>query len=228
MAKYSVLHSFYTSDAWVNFRLVLISERGPTCRYCGKRIAKAKEIIAHHKTELTPENVHDHNISLNPANVELVCFKCHNAIHQRFGYQVGSKGVYIVYGPPMAGKRDFVQQRVQRGDIVVDMDRLYHAVTMLPVYDKPDSLLASVRGVYNLLLDNIKTRFGKWNNAWIIGGYPERHRREKLAEDLGAELIFCEAAKDECRMRLELDENLRYRKDEWQGYIEKWFDQYSV
>jgi len=128
----------------------------------------------------------------------------------------------------MAGKQDFVQSRVQRGDIVVDMDRLYQAVTMLPSYDKPDSLLGNVRGIHNQLLDNIKTRFGKWNNAWVIGGYQDKYKREKLASDLGAELIFCDVSQEECLRRLEIDEELRCRKDEWRGYIQKWFEQYSV
>lgn len=228
MAKYAILQSFYTRDPWINFRLNLIAERGPYCQICGKRIAIAREIIGHHKIELTPENVHDAMISLNPDNILLVDFDCHNAAHKRFGYQSSGRSVYIVYGPPMAGKQDFVQQRVQRGDIVVDMDRLYNAVSMLPSYDKPDSLLNNVRGIHSLLLDNIKTRYGKWNNAWIIGGYQDKYKREKVANDLGAELIFCDVSKDKCLRRLELDEDRQYRKDEWRGYIEKWFERYTV
>ena len=228
IARYSILHSFYVSDVWINFRAALIAERGSRCQKCGKRIAKAREIIAHHKKELTPENVHDVMISLNPDNVDLVCFDCHNVIHQRFGHRSSERNVFIVYGPPLAGKQEFVQQRVSRGDIVIDMDRLYQAVSMLPSFDKPDSLLSNVRGIHSLLLDNIKTRYGKWNNAWIVGGYQDKRKREKLADDLGAELIFCDVSKDECLRRLEADEDRQYRKDEWRGYIEKWFEQYSA
>lgn len=228
IAKFSVLQTFYASDIWINFRLNLIIERGPTCQHCGRRIAKAQEIIGHHTIELTPENYLDAMISLNPVNVELICFDCHNLVHKRFGHQSAGRSVFIVYGPPLAGKQEFVQQRVSRGDIVIDMDRLYQAVSMLPSFDKPDNLLSNVRGIHSLLLDNIKTRYGKWNNAWIVGGYQDKHKREKLADDLGAELIFCDVSKDECMRRLENNEALQYRKDEWRGYIEKWFDQYSA
>ncbi len=228
MAKYAVLQQFYTRDEWINLRLNLIAERGPYCQICGKLIAIAREIIGHHKIELTPENVHDVMISLNPDNILLVDFDCHNAEHKRFGHQSSERNVYIVYGPPMAGKQDLVQQRVSRGDIVVDMDRLYHAVSMLPSYDKPDSLLGNVRGIHSLLIDNIKTRYGKWNNAWIIGGYQDKYKREKMANDLGAELVFCDVSRDECLRRLELDEDRQYRKDEWRGYIEKWFEGYTA
>jgi predicted kinase len=134
--------------------------------------------------------------------------------------------VYIVYGPPLSGKKTFVREQMRRGDIVVDMDQLYAAVSGLPQYDKPDNLFGNVVGMQNLLLDNIKTRYGRWNDAWIIGGYADKYKREKLAEDLGAELVFCDVSKDECLSRLELDEERRWRKDEWAGYISKWFEQY--
>lgn len=226
MAKYAVLKSFYNSEKWQKFRMAIISERGPICETCGKVIADPKDIeLDHYPIELTPENVNDVNISLNPDNVKIRCHDCHNKRHNRFGHKP-EKAVYIVYGPPMSGKTTYVKKNMQRGDIVVDMDRLYAAVSMLPYYDKPDNLLSNVRGIYNLLLDNIKTRYGRWNNAWIIGGYADKYKRERLANDLGAELIFCDVSKEECIRRLELDEDRRLRKNEWVEYINKWFEQY--
>lgn len=230
MARHSVLRSFYGSERWQKFRAAIISERGPVCETCGKIIANPKECeIDHYPIELTPENVNDVMISLNPNNVKVRDHDCHNKRHNRFGHQLGrsERNVYIVFGPPMAGKAAFVQERSERGDLIVDMDRLYHAVSMLPSYDKPDSLLSNVRGIHSLLIDNIKTRYGKWGNAWVIGGYADRYKREKMANDLGAELIFCDVSKDECLRRLEVDEDRQCRKDEWSGYIEKWFERYT-
>lgn len=225
MAKHAVLHSFYCSKEWRLFRLGLIAERGNKCQRCGRIIAKSIEIIGHHLIELTPENVHDNSISLNPDLVELICFECHNEEHGRFGYQ-SAKAVYLVYGPPLSGKAEFVRQRLRRGDLVVDMDRLYEAMSGLPYYDKPDGLFSNVIGVHNLLIDNIKTRLGKWTTAWVIGGYADKFKRERLADDLGAELVFCNASREECLSRLAADEDRRYRVSEWRGYIDKWFEQY--
>lgn len=86
------------------------------------------------------------------------------------------------------------------------MDELFAAVSLLP----PDGLLSNVRAVHNILIDNIKTRYGKWRRAWVIGGYAEKRKRERLAEDLGAELIFCNVS-----------------REEWRGYIDKWFEQFQ-
>lgn len=226
MTKHAVLKSFYASDEWIKLRLSLVIERGNTCQRCKQVIPKARDIIGHHTIELTPENVHDHSISLNPKLIEIVCFDCHNKEHKRFGYK-GAKEVYLVYGPPMSGKSTFVRSQMERGDIVVDMDALYAAVSMLPDYDKPDNLFSNVIGIHNQLIDNIRTRYGKWHNAWIVGGYADKYKRERLADDLGAELVFCDVSKEECINRLDMDEDRKYRKDEWVRYIDKWFEAYS-
>lgn len=227
MARNSVLKSFYASSEWQKLRIALIAERGSVCQRCDKSISNSIDLIAHHKTELTIENMTDANISLNPEKIELICHDCHDKEHHRFGYQ-NDHGIYLVYGSPLSGKKTFVRQNMQRGDLVIDMDLLYEAVSMQPVYDKPNNLLSNVLGLRDQLIDNIKTRYGKWHCAWIIGGYEDKYRREQLANNLGAELIFCDVSKDECLARLETDEALRCRKDEWTRYIDKWFERYTV
>lgn len=235
MARYSILQNFYASDAWRNFRSITILERAERCKknneifkceYCGKPIVDTTDVTLHHVTELTPKNVHDINISLNPDNVIVVHHDCHNKIHNRFGYE-SEKKVYLVYGPPLSGKKTYVKENAERGDLIIDMDELYKAISFLPYYDKPNNLLQNVRGVYNQLLDNVKTRHGKWNNAYIIGGYADKYKREKILNDLGAELVFCNVSKEECLSRLEcVDDMRKYMKSEWKEYIERWFESY--
>lgn len=228
MARHAVLASFYASAPYQRFRSAVIAERGPRCQKCQSIIPNPTDIHLHHTIELTPENYRDTTISLNPKNVLVLCRTCHDATHQRFGYEGTGRKVYIVYGPPLSGKSTFVAQRAKRGDLVVDMDRLFEAVSLLPEYDKPDSLLSNVLGVHDLLIDNIKTRHGKWGSAWIVGGYAEKYRRERLADELSAEMVFCDVSKQECLARLEMDVRRRMRKAEWAGYVEKWFEQYRA
>jgi hypothetical protein len=227
MAKYAILQTFYASDKWGKFRQLIINQRGMKCEYCGGIVKKPKELTLHHcNIELTPENVHDANISLNPDNVQIVHHECHNKIHKRWGKKT-DKNVYLVFGPPLAGKMDYVREHMQRGDIVINIDRLYSAVSMLPEYDKPDNLFSNVIGIQNVLIDNIKTRHGKWCNAWIVGGYADKYKRERVANETGAEIIYCEIDKEECLNKLKVDEDRQYRIKEWTCYIEKWFEQYS-
>lgn len=228
MAKYDILKSFYNSSSWRMFRTVIIAERGPLCVDCHKVIVDSKEIeLDHDPVELTPENVNDPNVSLNPDNVKIRCHDCHNRKHNRFGPKA-EQGVFLIYGPPLSGKTTYVMEHMRRGDLVVDMDKLYSAISLLPEYDKPAELLKNVFGVRDLLIDNIKTRYGKWRSAWIIGGYPEKYRREQVADATGATIIYCEATRDECLQRLEADEGRRNRRDEWTKYISAWFEKYSA
>lgn len=226
MASNSILQNFYKSDAWRNFRLQLIAERGLRCEHCGGRVQRSEDLTLHHIKELTADNVSDVMISLNPENIQIVHHNCHTRIHQRTGSEYRKQQVRIVYGPPLSGKTSYVRERMEYGDLVVDMDLLYESLSMLPRYNKPDKLLPNVFAVQNVLLDNIKTRYGKWRTAWVIGGYADRHKREKLAADLGAELVFMDIAKEECLARLEADQQRKRWAADWRGYIEKWFQDY--
>jgi hypothetical protein len=226
MARNAILQQFYASQKWIRFRSAIIAERGLVCEQCGRVIATPKDVTLHHTPiALTIDNVDDVMISLNPDNVKLICRDCHNKEHKRFGKVI--KQVYIVYGCPCSGKTSYVTQFKERNDIVVDMDRLYEAITLLPAYDKPDQLISNIIGVYNYLIDNVKTRFGRWNTAWVVGGLPDKFKREKLADDLGAELIYCECGRDEAIARLEMDEDRRRIKDEYIRYIDEWWDKYT-
>ena len=226
MAKYDILKSFYNSSRWQKFRAAIIAERDPVCVDCRRVIANSKEIeLDHDPVELTPENVNDPNVSLNPDNVRIRCHDCHNRRHNRFGHKQ-EQGVFLIYGPPLSGKTTYVLKHMQRGDMVVDMDKLYSAISLLPEYDKPNELLRNVLGVRDLLIDNIKTRYGKSQSAWIVGTYPDKYQREQISDATGATIIYCEATREECMQRLEADWGRRNRREEWTEYINRWFERF--
>ncbi|MEG0297412.1 MAG: HNH endonuclease signature motif containing protein [Clostridium sp.] len=233
---------FYRSKAWIIFRENFLLEKtydpetfkrvAITCECCNQKIIESKFIQLHHIIELTEQNINDVNITLNPDNIQVLCQTCHNKTHGRFSKGARPKtktnGVYIIYGPPMSGKTSYVLEHMYKGDLVVDMDRLYQAISMQPMYDKPDNIKYNVLQVRNLLLDNIKTRYGKFNSAWIVGGYANKHDRERLARDLGAELIHIEASKEDCYYRLQYCNDYRQdNQEEWKEYINKWFEEFS-
>ena len=227
MAKYQVLSDFYKSPEWMNLRRQLMIQRsspikGLVCEHCHETILRDINCIGHHIKELTPQNVNDINISLNPKNILLVHHHCHNAIHEHFG-QAMTQRVYIVYGAPLSGKTSYVRASKGHKDIVLDLDELYQAITLLPAYDKPTELATNVFQLRDSLIDQIKTRTGKWSQAWIIGGYPLQTERQRLAAVLGAELIFVDASEDECLRRLFNDTDKLPFQKEWQRYIHDWF-----
>lgn len=227
MAKYQVLSDFYKSPEWISLRKQLMierssSSRGLACEICHEPILRDIECIGHHIQELTPQNVNDVQVSLNPMNILLVHHRCHNAIHERFGQSLMQR-IYIVYGPPLSGKTSFVRNSKGRKDLVLDLDELYQAITLLPAYDKPTELRMNVFRIQDELLDQMKIRMGKWQIAWIIGGYPLQSERQRLATSLGAELIYVEVSEEECLRRLLEDMDKLPFQMEWQKYIHDWF-----
>lgn len=212
----------YQSKAWADLRQTLIAERGMRCEECGRIILRSSEIVADHIKELTPDNVTDPAVALNQENIKLICEDCHNRKHVRFGYV--NKEVFIIYGAPCSGKTTMVNQLRQRGDVIVDMDRLYSAISGCSLFDKPDNLRQVIFRTRDALLDIIRTRYGRWYNAYIVGGYPHKAAREELARRLNAKLIYCEATKEECLARAELRGTFA---KEYKKYILKWFDEYQ-
>lgn len=45
----------------------------------------------HHIIELTPDNINNPSISLNPRNLMLLCNDCHNRLHHRFEQGASSR-----------------------------------------------------------------------------------------------------------------------------------------
>lgn len=223
------LDNFYQSKEWVNLMKVIrqerVNENGEIiCAYCGKPIVKAYDCIGHHKVYLTEQNVNDAMISLNPENVELVHHVCHNRIHDKFGYK--HKEIYLVYGPPLSGKTTYVKSVALPGDLIIDMDSIWECISGQPRYTKPGKLRSVAFGVREYLFDCLKVRNGKWQSAYIIGGYPLISERERILREYGARDIFLERSKQDCINTL-LEHPEGRDKQEWIGYIEEWFRRYA-
>lgn len=219
------LHNFYSSKAWIKLLAILRSERidekgQVICEECGKAITRKYDCIGHHIEELTEENYTDANISLNPDNIILVHHRCHNKIHNKLSYSC--RQVFIVYGAPLSGKTSYVSEVMQSGDLLVDVDNIWQCISGQPRYCKPGKLNANVFAVRDLLIDNIRIRRGKWNNAYIVGGYPLQSERERLINALGAREIFIDTDMNTCLERLAQCEDRD--KKEWEKYITEWFE----
>lgn len=229
------LTQFYTSNEWRKFRKTLIAERiNPKDgvlydEWSGKPILKDSDTILHHKIELSMQNVNDRSISLNPENIMIVSMKSHNEIHNRFGGRIKNyqRKVYYIYGAPLSGKSTFVKENMQRGDLVLDIDRLWVALSEQDEYIKPNELKSVVFQARQTVLDSIKMRAGSWGTAWVIEGGALIGDRMRRIEALGAEPILIDTPKEECLKRLYNDESRQHVIEEWKVYINKWFDEYQ-
>ena len=223
---------FYRGKAWRGLLDVLKIERLTDegqliCEHCGKPIVRKYDCIGHHKIELNEDNVNNPEIALNPNNVMLIHFRCHNLIHTR--YEGFRQRVYLVYGSPCSGKTSYVDSIANADDLILDVDRIWSAVCKAGMYNKdngksarPNRLKQNVFGIRDCILDQIRTRKGMWKNAFVIGGYPLKTERERLIDRLGAEPIYVEATKEECLTRAETE-----RPEAWREFIENWFESFT-
>lgn len=69
--------AFYRSKAWKQVRLYCLMRDRYLCQRCGR---PAEEV--HHITHLTPQNITDVRVSLNPDNLVSLCKDCHFAAHR--------------------------------------------------------------------------------------------------------------------------------------------------
>lgn len=222
------LQTFYRSQQWQKLIEVIKMERVNDsgqliCWHCGKPIVDKYDCIAHHTIFLTEDNVNDAEISLNPGLVQLVHHRCHNLIHNKLGYT--KREIFLVYGPPLSGKSTYVDSVAEPGDLIVDIDRIWVAVSGQPIHTKPPKLNSVVFNMRDRLMELVKYRVGKWDNCYIVGGFPLIAERERLCRELGAREIFIDTSKAVCLARLETSEDRD--KVEYTRFIEDWWRKYS-
>lgn len=134
--------------------------------------------------------------------------------------------VYIVWGPPAAGKTTYVREHKMSGDLIVDFDLIKQAVSMEPKTGNIGDLYPLAEGVREYLYQKIETRDVAAENAWVIGSLANSGERQALAHRLAAKLIFIDTSYGECVRRAMKDAE---RKDkELQLFIiDKWFSNYQ-
>lgn len=222
------LDNFYQSKQWIKFYSMLRLDRTDKqgnliCWHCGRPIVSKYDAIAHHTLFLTDANVNDFSVSLNPDLVQFVHHRCHNKIHNKFGYK--RQEVFLVYGSPLSGKSTYVDTVSEPGDLIVDLDKIWEGITCGKKYKKPPVLNSVAFGVRDYLLESVRIRRGKWQNAYIIGGYPLISERERLCRQMGAREVYIDSTQEQCLLRLQTDSDRDF--DEWSGYIKTWWERYT-
>ncbi len=230
---------FYKSKVWERIREAYLAYRHGLCERCG-----AGGKIVHHKQRLTPQNIHDPSVTLSFDNLELLCHNCHNKEHNIIATPsrnpelafdengdlvhkavLSNRKVLLITGPPLAGKTTYALQRMERGDLLVDLDHIWAALSGLALHDKPPPLLRTVWDVRDALYDHIRSRRGDWSRAFVIATAPERRTREELIQRLRAEHIMLLPSIDECLRRLAASD--RPDKAQQERLVREWFDRYE-
>lgn len=210
---------FYHSKEWRTFREYAISKKLADtgeiiCANCGKPILNKGDIIAHHKTRLTPDNYNNPLIALNPDNVEFLHRACHEEEHGR-RLRFGVKGIFLIYGPPLAGKSTAVKEQARGDDLIIDFNSIQDCIGI----ERSRALLSPAMQIREFCFSLIERRVGVWRRAFVIGGYPDKNERERICARLGATPIFINITQEECLKRTKNANEITW--------VNKWFDIYE-
>lgn len=134
--------------------------------------------------------------------------------------------VYLVCGPPGSGKTTYVRENSKRGDLIVDYDAIYAAISGLPWYDRPEEIKPFVFEVREALLNRL-TRPNYVDTAWVIASLPKRRAREKMLYRLNAELVMLDVPADECIRRIKNDPRRNHDADMWAKVVYDWWNVYE-
>ena len=136
--------------------------------------------------------------------------------------------VTLVCGPPGAGKSSWVSERAGHGDLVWDHDLVAWALSggRLERYDRPRQLLpfvmAARRGVFRELVSSPV-------RGWVILSEPKATRRERIASQLGAEIVVLDVDPNRCMRNILNDPNRGLRSMQLtQPLIDKWWKDYTT
>lgn len=209
--------------AWQQLRAHVLSVE-PICRGC--RARRATEVD--HIIPLRRGGTHD------LPNLQPLCRHCHRSKTRRESQRTTPRPiptmgrsmipVTVVCGPPGSGKTTYVHNHAHRGDLILDLDAIFAALSGLATYDKPDALLPFVFAARDAIIARL-AQHSDVRHAWIITSGADAAQRDQFAHQLGAEVVVLDVDPSECLRRIEADPE-RHGKRPWARLVREWWETY--
>lgn len=149
----------YDTQRWRDYRIHFL-QVSPLCRYCKQKGRDTAATIVDH---IIPVRVDDSINFFDSENHQPLCESCHNrkSAQERYGkwYERRAKGthteVIILSGPPASGKTYWASKHKEEGDLILDLDMIWAALTGLPLYEKPNQLTPVIFAIRDTILNSI-------------------------------------------------------------------------
>lgn len=212
--------------AWQQARIPFLRDN-PVCVRCEQSgIFTPATVVDHiipHRGDMT--------LFWDSDNWQTLCKSCHdkktNREDKQFAYQGLGRGmVTLVCGPPGAGKTTHVRQAMSAGDLILDLDTIWEALSGQPMYTKPDSLLPYVLNVRDLLIQRLASDEAR-PRAWVITMGASREERRDLCRRLKAKCVVITTPIDTCIQRISADQRRQSKLPMWIALVERWWQQYE-
>lgn len=134
----------------------------------------------------------------------------------------------LICGAPGAGKNHYVSQRFKDGDVIVDFDRLYSAVTGQGTHmERNPEMIRAISQTLLALLDELMYVKGG-GTVWTLRCLPEGRRREFTARRLRcAEQILILPTLDVCIEHICKDEATEGQQEYRKQAAREWHKRYT-
>ena len=201
--------------------------RQPLCELCREEDTTKEAEEVHHLLPLSQGGTHafDNLQSLCSAHHRSISGKAHG-FGSRTNFSPATVPTFVVAGPPAAGKSTYVHEHAVSESLIVDLDALFVAVSGLPMYSKPDALVPFVAEARDALINRL-ARPSRIPQAWIVVGWPDRERVQRMADQLGAELVVLDTPAPECIRRIRNDERRAHNWEQWAALVRDWWAEWE-
>jgi len=135
--------------------------------------------------------------------------------------------VIVICGSPGCGKTTYVKRHAKPGDLILDRDAIWQALTGQPYYYSPEALAPFVAAAWDGILVRLEQPSSIYR-AWIVVGAPRPEQRQELADRLGAKIILIDAHKQECYDHIGRDARRSQNAGAWQEIVNRWFKNYEA
>lgn len=234
---------FYSRAPWKRVRDLAL-DAGPMCSDPFGTHARERAIVPAAEVDHIIPRHQRPDLSYTLSNLQPLCSRCHSrkTRMEMAGETPPCRAgrVVILAGPPGAGKTSEALRLMEKGDLIIDLDRILAALTCCPPGEHPATWLGESLRLQLLPLGLEVMEFamrqaallraqGWARTMYVVGmmGSPEDRRR--FAEKIGAEDVRVLAVPaEECKRRLRADPSRQGDLSRLEAAVDRWWRDHGI
>lgn len=220
-----------SSKRWQRLRALVLSKQ-PLCADIYGDHARTGQAVLAQQVDHIQELAKHPELAFVESNLQGLCTSCH-ARKSQAERSMGVGTVYLIGGPPAAGKSTYVAKRKRAGDMVLDIDRLLAALNGTDFNHprdlqnrKDEQLLGYAITAYEAIVDQIH-RLPVPYDIYVLSTLAEAGRRMQLAQTLRAETLMLLPPPEVCYRHLSTDPQRASYAAQWRVVIADWWQRYE-